>query len=172
MPLSGGLRSVAFCQASSRAEAARGCATTGAAFVSGQSGGCVPDRHGWHAGSQPCEMPATTHASSFVCPTDVRGKSTRITTALRTVKIERINVAPILVYVIGLVTMLALSAAYNLWPVSPVKWVLRRFDHTAIYLLIRSRHRRLVERYRRPDKDRPLQISVWCPHCSTRHKIR
>ena len=88
------------------------------------------------------------------------------------VKIERINVAPILVYVIGLVTMLAFSAAYNLWPVSPVKWVLRRFDHTAIYLLIRSRHRRLVERYRRPDKDRPLQISVWCPHCSTRHKIR
>src|SRR3712207_6864421 len=24
----------------------------------------------------------------------------------------------------------------NLWPVSPVKWILRRFDHSAIYLLI------------------------------------
>jgi hypothetical protein len=32
--------------------------------------------------------------------------------------------------------MLALSAAYNMWPVSPAKWVLRRFDHSAIYLLI------------------------------------
>jgi hemolysin III len=31
--------------------------------------------------------------------------------------------------------MVALSAAYNMWPVSPAKWVLRRFDHSAIYLL-------------------------------------
>jgi hypothetical protein len=31
------------------------------AFVSGQSGGRVPDRHGWRGESQPCEMPATTH---------------------------------------------------------------------------------------------------------------
>ena len=52
------------------------------------------------------------------------------------VKIERIEIARILVYVIGLVTMLALSAAYNMWPISPAKWVLRRFDHSAIYLLI------------------------------------
>jgi channel protein (hemolysin III family) len=46
-----------------------------------------------------------------------------------------IEIAPILVYVIGLVTMLALSAAYNMWPVC----VLRRFDHSAIYLLIATR---------------------------------
>lgn len=31
------------------------------AFVSGQSGGCVPDRHGLRGESQPYEMPATTH---------------------------------------------------------------------------------------------------------------
>jgi hemolysin III len=37
--------------------------------------------------------------------------------------------------VIGLVTMLALSAAYNMWPVLPAKWVLRRFDHSAVHLL-------------------------------------
>src|SRR5215470_11237503 len=47
-----------------------------------------------------------------------------------------IEIAPILVYVIGLVTMLALSAGFNMWPVLPAKWVLRRFDHYAIYLLI------------------------------------
>src|SRR5215475_5141853 len=47
-----------------------------------------------------------------------------------------IEIAPILVCVIGLVTMLALSAGFNMWPVLPVKWVLRRFDHSAIYLLI------------------------------------
>ena len=40
------------------------------------------------------------------------------------------------VYAAGLLAMLGFSAAYNLWPVSRVKWVLRRFDHSAIYLLI------------------------------------
>ena len=59
-----------------------------------------------------------------------------VTTVVIAVNIERIEIAPILVYVIGLVTMLALSAAYNMWPVLPAKWVLRRFDHSAIYRLI------------------------------------
>ncbi len=40
------------------------------------------------------------------------------------------------VYAAGLLAMLGLSAAYNLWPVSPRKWWLRRFDHSAIYILI------------------------------------
>jgi len=40
------------------------------------------------------------------------------------------------IYVIGLLSMLGGSAAYNLWTVSPRKWMLRRFDHSAIYLLI------------------------------------
>jgi len=40
-------------------------------------------------------------------------------------------------YVVALLTVLSISLAYNLWPVaSPAKWVLRRFDHSAIYLLI------------------------------------
>ncbi|MDB5502254.1 MAG: Hly-III family protein [Tardiphaga sp.] len=40
------------------------------------------------------------------------------------------------VYAAGLLAMFGLSAAYNLWPVSPRKWWLRRFDHSAIYILI------------------------------------
>jgi hemolysin III len=39
-------------------------------------------------------------------------------------------------YVFGLIAMLACSAAYNLTPPSQRKWLLRRFDHSAIYLLI------------------------------------
>lgn len=40
-------------------------------------------------------------------------------------------------YVVALLTVFSISLAYNLWPVaSPAKWVLRRFDHSAIYLLI------------------------------------
>jgi hemolysin III len=39
-------------------------------------------------------------------------------------------------YVVSLLTVLCISCAYNLWPMSPAKWILRRFDHAAIYLLI------------------------------------
>jgi len=40
------------------------------------------------------------------------------------------------VYVGSLVAVLAVSMAYNLWPVSPVKKLLARFDQAAIFLFI------------------------------------
>jgi hemolysin III len=40
------------------------------------------------------------------------------------------------IYLAGLLAMLGFSAVYNLWPVTPVKWWLRRLDHSAIYLMI------------------------------------
>jgi hemolysin III len=43
---------------------------------------------------------------------------------------------PVLIYGVGLLAMLGISALYNMWPVSRLKWLLRRFDHSAIYLLI------------------------------------
>jgi hemolysin III len=46
------------------------------------------------------------------------------------------EVAVVSVYVVGLLAMLVLSATYNLWPISRAKWLLRRFDHSAIYVLI------------------------------------
>jgi hemolysin III len=39
-------------------------------------------------------------------------------------------------YLFGLLAMMIFSAAYNLTPPSHLKWLLRRFDHSAIYLLI------------------------------------
>lgn len=41
-----------------------------------------------------------------------------------------------LLYTIGLVSMLSFSAAYNLWPPSPTKEMLRRLDHAAIFVMI------------------------------------
>jgi hemolysin III len=52
------------------------------------------------------------------------------------IKLKPIELGSTLIYSIGLLVMLAISAAYNMWPVSPTKWLLRRFDHSAIYLLI------------------------------------
>ena len=46
------------------------------------------------------------------------------------------EIVSVSVYAIGLLAMLGFSAAYNLWPVSRGKWLLRRFDHSAIYILI------------------------------------
>jgi hemolysin III len=46
------------------------------------------------------------------------------------------EIASVIIYVVGLLSMLGLSMAYNLWPVSPRKWLLRRLDHSSIYLLI------------------------------------
>ena len=77
------------------------------------------------------------------------------------VKLERINVAPILVYVIGLVTMLAFSAAYNMWPVSPIKWVLRRFDHSAIYLLSAATYSPFLGQMKNALASAGLGIGVW-----------
>ena len=42
----------------------------------------------------------------------------------------------VVVYALGLVAMLGVSAAYNVWPVGRLKWRLRRVDHSTIYLMI------------------------------------
>ncbi len=40
------------------------------------------------------------------------------------------------VYAAGFFLLFGFSCAYNMTPPSPVKWVLRRFDHASIYLMI------------------------------------
>ena len=52
------------------------------------------------------------------------------------VDLPHIEITSIAIYILGLVAMLVISAAYNMWPIAPTKWILRRFDHSAIYLLI------------------------------------
>ena len=84
-----------------------------------------------------------------------------VTIVVIALKMERIEVTPILIYVIGLVTMLALSAAYNMWPVSPAKWVLRRFDHSAIYLLIAGTYTPFLGQMKNALASAGLGIGVW-----------
>lgn len=44
--------------------------------------------------------------------------------------------ASVVVYSLALLGLLTVSAAYNMWPISRTKWILRRADHACIYLLI------------------------------------
>ena len=84
-----------------------------------------------------------------------------VTIVVIAVWMERIEVTPILIYVIGFITMLALSAAYNMWPVSPAKWVLRRFDHSAIYLLIAGTYTPFLVQMKNVLASVGLGVGVW-----------
>jgi hemolysin III len=72
------------------------------------------------------------------------------------------EVAGVSVYVAGLLAMLVLSAAYNLWPVSRAKWVLRRFDHSAIYVLIAATYTPIIMQMKDSIFAVALLIGVWC----------
>jgi hemolysin III len=73
-----------------------------------------------------------------------------------------LEVAVVSVYVTGLLTMLVLSATYNLWPVSRAKWVLRRFDHSAIYVLIAATYTPIIAQMKDSVFAIALLIGVWC----------
>src|SRR3954469_22859183 len=73
-----------------------------------------------------------------------------------------LDVAAVSVYVAGLLAMLVLSATYNLWPVSRAKWVLRRFDHSAIYLLIAATYTPFIMQLKDSYFAIAILIGVWC----------
>lgn len=56
------------------------------------------------------------------------------------------DIAAVSIYTVGLLAMLMLSATYNLFPVSRYKWILRRFDHSAIYVLIAATYTPFIAR--------------------------
>ena len=62
----------------------------------------------------------------------------------------------------ALLAMLVLSATYNLWPVSRAKWVLRRFDHSAIYILIAATYTPFIMELKDSMFAIALLIGVWC----------
>ncbi|MEH6952422.1 hemolysin III family protein [Nitrobacter sp. NHB1] len=72
------------------------------------------------------------------------------------------DVAVVSIYVAGLMAMLVLSATYNLWPVSPRKWLLRRFDHSAIYVLIAATYTPFIMQVKDSAFALALLIGVWC----------
>jgi hemolysin III len=73
-----------------------------------------------------------------------------------------IDIVGVSIYVAGLLSMLVLSATYNLWPVSRAKWVLRRFDHSAIYLLIAATYTPFILELKDSAFALALLVCVWC----------
>jgi hemolysin III len=73
-----------------------------------------------------------------------------------------LDIVAVSIYVAGLLAMLVLSASYNLWPVSRTKWVLRRFDHSAIYILIAATYTPIIMELKDSVFAIALLVGVWC----------
>jgi hemolysin III len=71
------------------------------------------------------------------------------------------EMASIAVYSVGLLSMLCFSAAYNIWPVSRTKWVLRRFDHSAIFTMIAGTYTPFIAQMKGGAITIGLLLGVW-----------
>jgi hemolysin III len=71
------------------------------------------------------------------------------------------DIAAVSVYAAGLIGMLGFSAMYNLLPVSRWKWILRRFDHSAIYLLIAATYTPFIVQMKVSVTSVVLMTGVW-----------
>ncbi len=71
------------------------------------------------------------------------------------------SMAAVVVYVCGLLSMLTLSAAFNLWPVCHTKWMLRRLDHSAIFLLIAATYTPFVVDLKSGTLAAQFLIAIW-----------
>jgi hemolysin III len=81
---------------------------------------------------------------------------------LTAVYASALSIVAVSIYVAGLLSMLVLSATYNLWPVSRTKWVLRRFDHSAIYVLIAATYTPFILELKDSVFAIVLLAGVWC----------
>src|SRR5690242_1048722 len=81
---------------------------------------------------------------------------------LTAVYARALDIVAVSIYVAGLLSMLVLSATYNLWPVSRTKWVLRRFDHSAIYVLIAATYTPFILEMKDSVFALALLTGVWC----------
>lgn len=65
------------------------------------------------------------------------------------------------IYVVGLIGALTASSLYNMWPISRAKWILRRFDHSAIFLLIAATYTPFIAQMPSGGVTVALMASVW-----------
>jgi len=71
------------------------------------------------------------------------------------------DLIPVVIYSFALMAVLIVSAIYNLWPVSPMKWLIRRFDHSAIYVLIAGTYTPFLMKLGGSMAAQTLLILVW-----------
>jgi hemolysin III len=73
----------------------------------------------------------------------------------------RAEIVSVIVYLFGLLSMLGLSAAYNLFPYSNVRLTLRCLDHSAIYLMIAGTYTAFLAQTDVDASSVGLLVAVW-----------
>ena len=81
--------------------------------------------------------------------------------ALAAYRLAASEIAAVTVYALGLVLLLAVSAAYNMWPISRTKWLLRRVDHASIFILIAATYTPFMTRMPAEGAALAVFIGVW-----------
>jgi hemolysin III len=71
------------------------------------------------------------------------------------------GIAAAWIYGLGLVLCLSISFTYNIWPHSRTKWILRRFDHSAIFILIAATYTPFLERGAEDPWIFGMLIAIW-----------
>lgn len=71
------------------------------------------------------------------------------------------DLVPVGIYSVALLAVLSVSALYNMWPASPMKWLLRRFDHSAIYVLIAGTYTPFLMKLGQAVVAQSLLVAVW-----------
>lgn len=74
---------------------------------------------------------------------------------------DYIRFASTIVYAAGFFAMFGFSLAYNMAPASPLKWILRRFDHASIYLMIAGTYTAMLSTGAAGPWTTPLLLLVW-----------
>ncbi|MDE1159361.1 MAG: hemolysin III family protein [Neorhizobium sp.] len=64
-------------------------------------------------------------------------------------------------YGLGLVLCLSMSFTYNMWPQSRTKWLLRRLDHSAIFILIAATYTPFLERGAAEPGILAMLVAIW-----------
>jgi hemolysin III len=117
----------------------------------------VPGKISWNYDRAELIADGVIHATGVVLGI-VGAIAAIVLVAVEAQLIEAVSVG---VYIFGLVAMLVLSAAYNMWPISSTKWILRRFDHSAIYLLIAGTYTPFLAVMKSGIASMILSIGVW-----------
>eukprot|EP00913_Durusdinium_trenchii_P021376 g20089.t1 len=65
------------------------------------------------------------------------------------------------IYGLGLVLCLSISFTYNIWPHSRAKWLLRRLDHSAIFILIAATYTPFLQRGAQDPLIAATLIGIW-----------
>lgn len=71
------------------------------------------------------------------------------------------DLIPVSIYGVALLAVLIVSATYNMWPISPRKWIIRRFDHSAIYVLIAGTYTPFLAKLSGSIFAQTLLVIVW-----------